>query len=344
VIGQALHFSTDTNGPNNDYVTLGFPPDLHFSSNVSFSVAYWIRAPLNYAGGDLPFICSAINSTFNAGLVLGYSYGYGGGFDGLGPVPGSWAFSILDAAGVGIGGYGKIGAINDNSWHHLVHVFDRKNGVSTFLDGLPVSFKKPLTALTLTSFQAAGDVDSGNWFTIGQDATGRYGEVGSGDIDDIGVWRRALTPLEAASIYIAGLSNQLSYVNGNYTITVSASPSAGGTVGGGGSFPSESSQTVTAVANSGYAFVNWTLNGAVVSTSSSYTFTLTSNMNLVANFTAAIPTISIGKSGSSWQISYTGVLRSSATANGTYNIVNGATSPYTIPASTQIKFYRSSNN
>ncbi|HVQ39604.1 MAG TPA: PKD domain-containing protein, partial [Pyrinomonadaceae bacterium] len=71
----------------------------------------------------------------------------------------------------------------------------------------------------------------------------------------------------------------------NYTITVSASPGAGGTVSGGGTFAGGSSRTVSASANAGYTFANWTENGGVVSSSSSYNFTLNSNRNLVANFT-----------------------------------------------------------
>lgn len=69
-----------------------------------------------------------------------------------------------------------------------------------------------------------------------------------------------------------------------YTIAVSASPSSGGTVGGGGTFVAGGSRTVTASANSGYSFANWTENGGVVSSSTSYTFTLNSNRTLVANF------------------------------------------------------------
>jgi hypothetical protein len=73
-----------------------------------------------------------------------------------------------------------------------------------------------------------------------------------------------------------------------YSISVSASPSAGGTVGGGGTFTSGSSQTVTATANSGYTFADWTENGNIVSYSASYNFTLNANRNLVANFTQII--------------------------------------------------------
>jgi len=74
----------------------------------------------------------------------------------------------------------------------------------------------------------------------------------------------------------------------NYTITLSASPVEGGTVNGGGTFAEGSSNLVAATANMGYEFTNWTENGNVVNTLSSYTVTLGSNVTLVANF---LPTI-----------------------------------------------------
>jgi hypothetical protein len=75
-----------------------------------------------------------------------------------------------------------------------------------------------------------------------------------------------------------------------YTIIVSGSlpgGGTGGTVSGGGTFAAGTSQTGTATANKGYAFVNWTENGTVVSTSRSYTFILNANRTLIANFTPA---------------------------------------------------------
>ena len=72
----------------------------------------------------------------------------------------------------------------------------------------------------------------------------------------------------------------------SYTITVSANPSNGGNVTGGGTYNQGSSCTVSATANSGYTFSNWTENGNVVSTSANYTFTVTGNRVLVANFQA----------------------------------------------------------
>ena len=72
----------------------------------------------------------------------------------------------------------------------------------------------------------------------------------------------------------------------SYTISVSANPSNGGTVTGGGTFNQGTSCTVTATANTGFNFSNWTENGSVVSTNANYTFTVTCNRTLVANFTA----------------------------------------------------------
>ena len=69
-----------------------------------------------------------------------------------------------------------------------------------------------------------------------------------------------------------------------YTISVSANPDEGGTVRGGGTFSQGQSCTVTATANSGYTFRNWTENGSVVSARCSNTFTVNSNRTVKANF------------------------------------------------------------
>ena len=70
----------------------------------------------------------------------------------------------------------------------------------------------------------------------------------------------------------------------NYTVRVSASPIADGSVTGGGTFAGGTSDTVIATPNTGHTFVHWTENGRVVSTSESYTFTVSANVTLVADF------------------------------------------------------------
>ncbi|MDO5314555.1 MAG: T9SS type A sorting domain-containing protein [bacterium] len=83
------------------------------------------------------------------------------------------------------------------------------------------------------------------------------------------------------------------FTENTYTVTVSANPSNGGTAAGGGTFTHGQSCTVTATANTGYTFTNWTENGSVVSSDANYTFTVEDNRSLVANFTAITYTITV---------------------------------------------------
>ena len=71
-----------------------------------------------------------------------------------------------------------------------------------------------------------------------------------------------------------------------YNINVTAKPAEGGTVRGGGSYQEGQTCTVVATPAPGYTFVNWTENAIEVSTSAEYTFTVTGNRNLIANFSA----------------------------------------------------------
>ena len=95
----------------------------------------------------------------------------------------------------------------------------------------------------------------------------------------------------------------------SFTITASASPSAAGTTGGAGSYPSNSTCALVASANPGWGFQKWTQNGVQVSTSANYTFTVRSNRTLVANF---LPAFTVGTSASP-------VYGGSTSGDGTFN-------------------------
>ncbi|MEO6730851.1 MAG: ice-binding family protein [Ferruginibacter sp.] len=71
-----------------------------------------------------------------------------------------------------------------------------------------------------------------------------------------------------------------------FAVMISSSPVAGGATFGSGSYNTGTMVTVIESPNPGYTFVNWTEGATIVSTSSSYQFTITSNRTLVANFTA----------------------------------------------------------
>ena len=81
------------------------------------------------------------------------------------------------------------------------------------------------------------------------------------------------------TINVVGSGNQ-------YEITASASPTAGGTITGAGTYYQDTQCTLTATPNRGYTFTNWKKNNSVVSNNATYTFTVTSAASFTATFTA----------------------------------------------------------
>ena len=69
-----------------------------------------------------------------------------------------------------------------------------------------------------------------------------------------------------------------------YAITATANPTIGGTIDGADLYYQGETCTLTATANEGYAFVNWTEGGVEVSTDATITFDIDAARDLVANF------------------------------------------------------------
>ncbi len=84
--------------------------------------------------------------------------------------------------------------------------------------------------------------------------------------------------------------------------------------------------TLTATPNEGYSFVNWTLNGEVVSTKNIYTITITSDVEYIANFISYNVTVESGEGGtaktSKTQVGHNGQVTLTATPNEDYGFVN----------------------
>ena len=185
---QALHYSTDAGASVYNYVSLGNPVDLQLGTNVNFTVAFWIR--FTGSPGDLPFLANNTGSMGDVGVTLAPSYHEGG-----------WSWGLNDAVTKrdwpGIGLYDPVkNTLNNGEWHHLVHVFDRLGDARTYLDGVNVHTMSIAGAATW-------DLTTGSDWTIGQ-AGGAYGESGSFDMDDLGIWRRTLNHYEAQAVYLVG--------------------------------------------------------------------------------------------------------------------------------------------
>ena len=147
-------------------------------------------------------------------------------------------------------------------------------------------------------------------------------------------WKRGSTVLSSSNPYTATVVDDgtgtdeftaLSTV-ASYSISASVNPNGGGTVSGTGTYSYGDSCTVSATYNTGYDFVNWTEDGSTVSSSSSYTFTVSQARTLVANFELQTITISAGPntsgygtvSGNSGTYSYGDTVSLTATAASGY--------------------------
>ena len=78
-----------------------------------------------------------------------------------------------------------------------------------------------------------------------------------------------------------------------YTVTATVNPAETGTVAGAGKYEEGKEATLTATPAEGYQFVNWTKGEEVVSTENPYTFEVTENVALVANFALDTHTVAV---------------------------------------------------
>ena len=214
----ALRYTSAREGSSFNYVTLGTPPDLNFGGTNDFSVSLWAKLTANSWVGDPPFVANKDwTSGGNTGWVLATD----------GDAHFQWNYREI-SPNARKDYDGPAGLFGDGNWHHLVVVYVRGGNALTYVDGTRVDTRSIVTATNL-----ATTVDSGLPTNIGQDGKGTYTDGNNVGItnalaDDVGIWRRALTPNEAASVYAQGLADQdLSTAGGAPSslgqITVSAS-------------------------------------------------------------------------------------------------------------------------
>ena len=137
-----------------------------------------------------------------------------------------------------------------------------------------------------------------------------------------------------------------------YTISASANPTAGGTVAGAGEYKDGATASLTATPKSGYDFVSWTENGSVVSTIETYSFTVSGDRTLVANFQPSSTKYTISASANPAEggsVSGAGEYEEGktvtliATPNDKYNFVNWTENGSVVATSASYSFTASAN-
>lgn len=187
-IGQGAGFSTTVaNGRN--YITLGAPTDLNFGTG-DFTISFWIKYTERHSDPSV-----IANKDWGSGGNQGWVFAPSG--TGL-----KW--NVADSTRTRKDSPG-LGTLNDGKWHHYITTFHRADRATTFIDGVQVN------TVDISSMTQTVDTPTGLAVNIGEDGTGLYNDVTSGDpgfadamIDDLGIWRRALTPQEAIAVAAFG--------------------------------------------------------------------------------------------------------------------------------------------
>ncbi|MBR5737640.1 MAG: hypothetical protein IKX90_03635 [Verrucomicrobia bacterium] len=195
MIGSSVVIKTDVETGIYNYVALTNPLYLE---TEPLTVAFWTKF-ITEAPNDLPWLCNTANSFSDKGFTL--APGYAGA--GTGYAPNGWSWSIQSwNDNTGINKYGPDNTMPAGEWHHLVFVLDPGKTMKVFLNG-------ELVSTTDISSVVVGDnwLDNySNLMNIGQTATGGYGESVEMLMDDMGIWKTALSDVNARSIYYAGIN------------------------------------------------------------------------------------------------------------------------------------------
>jgi hypothetical protein len=209
-IGQAFQYTTAGSIASFNYATLNYPPDLHFSTSSDFSVSYWSKIDPANKSSDPPQIG---NKNWGSGSNIGWICGVQGnnGFE----------WNYREECPSTRKDYDATVNMVDNAWHHVVFAVQRGGVARTFIDGILRDTRSVATAGTspttidtdpaITDNQncSGNGTRNANAVNIGQDGTGTYNiSITNALIDDVGIWRRALTSQEAVAVYSAGNAGQ----------------------------------------------------------------------------------------------------------------------------------------
>lgn len=190
-----------------EYLSFGTgKPDLDFggtgSSASDFTLTLWYRAAAQ--SGD-PVIVGNKNwaSGANPGLLLTASVASAGGNE-LG-------LNLADTGARRADAYRIDTRESTTQWWFLAVTVDRSNGLSTLYAGSPGG-KLYFIANEINALQ---DLRSVLPLNIGQDGTGAYGYQLKADLDDLGVWRRALGKDEIRTLFNGGVGREVCSVTGD---------------------------------------------------------------------------------------------------------------------------------
>jgi len=279
-IGNAVDFGNDGSAsgiPTDWAISLGDIENV-YSNNWAFSL--WVNLTNNLDGALLG------NKDWTAGGNVGYAFA---------------PYNNVEVNYNAVGGPRRdIGSVNvrNGTWHHVAAIFNRDANLGTvYVDGtLSAS-----ASLSASGWESLTPANFANDTLIGASGSGPY--AGAGSIDDLAIWKRALTPDEVLAIYAQGTLGQplttaiagsavkpsISSQPQGVTVYEGRKVSLAATASGTTPLSYQWYRNGTAVPN--YTNTSVTLYPATVAQSGSYTLVVTNKFGSVTSAPPAVVTV-----------------------------------------------------
>ena len=184
------------NGSSSQIVLPTTLPDLN--SNTAFSFSFWIKTTTS--GGFISTRCdSSAHAQWNIYL------------DNSGASEPNISFEInpSNSGANALVCSALLSTLENGSWHNIVITYSGSrtvSGVKIYIDGV----SKSITNITDT---LSTNAPTGTTGAIGS-RTSTFGTYYTGDIDEFGIWSRALTSTEVSQLYNGGVGLQYPFLGG----------------------------------------------------------------------------------------------------------------------------------
>lgn len=164
------------NGINN-YINIPNNSIFNFSNNLNFTYSFWIR--LNVSNS----ICGIIGKETSSIPGVGYQFMI---------LSNNLRFDFMSNGPNEID-FRSAKNLNDSNWHNIVFVANRSsNSLKLYIDG-------QIESQLIDTKLSGGNVNNSSSIIIGAERS--LGNYFNGEIDDIGIWNRALDSNQVKSLY-----------------------------------------------------------------------------------------------------------------------------------------------
>eukprot|EP00956_Cyclotella_meneghiniana_P005795 scaffold7527_cov54-Cyclotella_meneghiniana.AAC.4 len=206
-VGQALSFDGV-----NDYLELPNIPELAVD-NTDFTITFWYRVSGDQVGRPAIIGNKDWRSASNPGWIVSSNYGSGSNGDDL-------AINLSD--GITTIDGSKAIDVGLNTWHFVAIRIKRGDKMSLLRSDKGSYVLQEDSISTLT-----GSLSTSNKIRIGTSHEGCLADFTKMDLDDLGIWSRALSSEEVDSIWMAGRKKGLDIMQVNKAPNTDNSPRPG---------------------------------------------------------------------------------------------------------------------